>query len=127
MFDLTKQEKAILLFLSLSFVCGLGINAYKKSRPDLELSVQPYKVDFARSEADKFIQEQSQININSFEIDELTRLPGVGQKLAAMIVEYHKIHGSFRTKEELMQVKGIGEKKFEKIKDLIILNTDCHR
>ncbi|MBU4140388.1 MAG: helix-hairpin-helix domain-containing protein [Candidatus Omnitrophica bacterium] len=120
MFDLTRQEKIILIFLSLTFVSGLGISAYKKTQKRLELDVRPYEMA-ALQDADKFIAQQRFININSFEIDELTRLAGVGEKLAERIVEYHKLHGPFKSKEDLMQVEGIGGKKFEKIKDLIIL------
>jgi len=121
MFDLTKQEKIILLFLTLTFATGLGISSYKKSQKARQLSVRPYKIDSARTEADKIIEEERFVNINSFNIGELTRLSGVGEKIAARIVEYHKIHGPFRTKEELMQVKGIGDKKLEKIKNRISL------
>ncbi len=121
MFDLTKQEKIILIFLCLSFVTGLGVSAYKKSQQKVELSIHPYKIKTTRVEVDKFIEQHSSININSFKIDELRRLPGVGPKLAERILEYRKRHGSFKSKEELMRVKGIGEKKFEKIKSLIAL------
>ena len=121
MFDLTKQEKVILIFLASTFITGLGVSSYKKSQQSVKLQVQPYKINTAREEADKFIEDYSLININSLEIDQLNRLPGVGDKIAARIVDYRKRHGPFRAKEELMQVKGIGEKKFEKIKDLIIL------
>ena len=69
----------------------------------------------------KFIEQHSSININSFKINELTRLPGVGPKLAERILEYRKRHGPFKSKEEIIQVKGIGQKKFEKIKGLITL------
>jgi len=120
MFDLTRQEKAILVFLSLTFVTGLGIDSYKKSQRKRKLSVAPYEISVLR-EADRFIEQQRLVNINSFNMEELTRLPGVGEKLAVRIVEYRKIHGPFKSKEELMQVKGIGEKKFEQFKDLIII------
>lgn len=121
MFDLTRQEKIILLFLAFSFVAGLGISAHKKAQQRLELSIAPDQTTATRAQADRFIEQQRFININSFKIEELRRLPGVGEKLAAEIVAYHKLHGSFRAKEELMQVKGIGEKKFEKLKELIAL------
>ncbi|NQS99751.1 MAG: helix-hairpin-helix domain-containing protein [Candidatus Omnitrophica bacterium] len=120
MFALTKQEKVILIFLSLSFVSGLGISAYKKSQQKIELSVQPYKMA-ALQDADRLIEQHSKVNINSFKTDELTALPGVGPKLAERIIAHHRTHGAFRTKEELMQVKGIGEKTFEKIKGAIVL------
>ena len=49
-------------------------------------------------------------------IDELARLPGVGPKLGARIVEYRqKSGGSFKSVQELMNVRGIGEKNFAKL------------
>lgn len=120
MFDLTRQEKTILVFLTSAFVVGLGINTYKKTK-EIKLDVRPYKMTVSQEAADKFIAEERLININSLEIEELSRLPGVGVKLAERIIEYHRTRGPFRNKEELIQVKGIGRKKFEDIKDLIIL------
>jgi competence ComEA-like helix-hairpin-helix protein len=120
MFDLTRQERVILIFLTLSFVSGLGVSAYKKQKRGIQLSVRPYKIDALKA-ADNFIEQQRLININSLKVDELTRLPGVGQKLAQRMLEYRQLHGPFRSKAELMQVKGIGEKKFEQLKDLIAL------
>ena len=120
MFDLTKQEKTILLFLTSTFVIGLGINTYKKTQ-EIELDVQPYKMTARQEEFDRFIAEERLVNINSLKIEELSRLPGVGAKLAERIIEYQRTHGPFKNKEELMQVKGIGQKKFADVKDLIIL------
>ncbi len=120
MLDLTKEEKVILIFLALTFVTGAGISAYKKSAQKTELSVRPYKIE-ALKEADEFIEERRFININSANLDGLRRLPGVGEKLAERIVQYRSAHGAFPSAEELMQVKGIGAKKFEKLKDLIVL------
>ena len=121
MLDLTRQEKTILLVLVFSFVTGLSLSAYKKTQQKLNLNVVPYELKAAREKADKFIEQQGFININSLKIDELTRLPGVGEELARRIIEYHNLHGPFKTKKELIQVKGIGEKKFEKFEDLITL------
>ncbi len=123
MLDLTNQEKTILLFLTLSLIIGIGVNVHKKSNQGLELNVGPHKID-ALQDADRFIEQYRLININSSNIDELTRLPGIGEKLAQRIVDYHRRHGPFMNREELMQVKGIGEKKFERMKDLIILQAE---
>lgn len=59
------------------------------------------------------------ININTATADELTILPRIGPKIAARIVEYRNLHGNFTAKEDLIQVKGIGPKTFEKLKNLI--------
>lgn len=55
------------------------------------------------------------VNINTATIEELTALPGVGPTLAGRIVEYREKAGSFASVEEILNVKGIGEKNFEKI------------
>ncbi len=59
------------------------------------------------------------ININTAMAGDLTRLPGIGEVMAERIIDYRTKHGGFKSTEELMKVKGIGEKKFEKIKEHI--------
>ena len=55
------------------------------------------------------------VNINTASIEELSTLPGIGQGTAEKIIKYRSEH-TFKTTTELMKVKGIGEKKYEKIK-----------
>ena len=55
------------------------------------------------------------VNINTATLEELTTLPGVGPTLAGRIVEYREKAGRFASVEELLNVKGIGERSFEKI------------
>ena len=52
------------------------------------------------------------INLNTATAVELEKLPGIGQKVAARIVEYRQKHGPFKKVEELMNVQGVGEKSF---------------
>lgn len=61
----------------------------------------------------------SLLNLNSAESSQLENLPGIGPVLADRILEYRRDHGMFHTMEEIMNVPGIGEKKFESIKELI--------
>lgn len=65
--------------------------------------------------------EKKLISINSADIDELAMLPGIGEKTAEKIVEYRKEFGSFLNLEDIMNVKGIGKAKYEKIKGYIAL------
>ncbi len=62
------------------------------------------------------------ININQASSAQLALLPRVGAKAAERIVEYRKAHGSFGQTEELMEVKGIGEKLFLQLKPYIALS-----
>jgi len=57
------------------------------------------------------------VNINTANAAELDALPGVGAKTAALIVEYRQKNGPFTKVEDLMNVRGIGEKGFLKVKD----------
>lgn len=61
------------------------------------------------------------INLNTATIDQLETLPGIGRKTAERIIEYRTKAGSFKRIEELMNVKGIGEKSFLKLKPLIVV------
>ncbi|NPV27181.1 MAG: hypothetical protein HPY81_06990 [Firmicutes bacterium] len=62
----------------------------------------------------------SKVNLNTATAAELdARLPGVGPTLAQRIVDYRNQHGKFRSIEDLKNVSGIGEKRFQELKDLI--------
>lgn len=60
-------------------------------------------------------QPTAKVNINTASVEQLTTLPGVGPTLAARIVEHRQKAGAFRSTQELMTVKGIGEKNLAKI------------
>ena len=62
---------------------------------------------------------QGKININTATEEELDTLPGIGPSTAAKIIDYRKENGKFKNIEEIKEVSGIGDAKYEKIKDLI--------
>lgn len=61
------------------------------------------------------------INLNAATIEQLETLPGIGRKVAERILEYRTKSGGFKKIEELMNVKGIGEKSFLKLKPLVVV------
>lgn len=64
---------------------------------------------------------QGKVNINSATAEQLVEIPGVGESTANRIIEKRKELGSFKSLDDLLQVKGIGEKKLEKMKPFLTL------
>ena len=62
------------------------------------------------------------ININSATREELQQIPGIGPHTADKIVSWRKENGTFRKKEDIKKINGIGDKTFEKMKERIRVN-----
>jgi competence protein ComEA len=63
--------------------------------------------------------KQGKINLNKADENELQNLPGIGPSKAAAIMEYRETNGPFKSVEDLKNISGIGDKTFDKLKDLI--------
>ena len=70
------------------------------------------------------VTSASPVNINTASTSQIEVLPGIGARTAERIVEYRQKNGGFKKIEELMNVKGIGEKSFLKLKPLITVSAD---
>ena len=110
MLSLSKSERFFLLTLLILGLFLTGLLYYRKATPAPGFEI----ININESHA--------LININAATAIELERLPGIGPVLATRIVEHRESAGGFRDIEELKNVKGIAAKKFEKIKDLIIIS-----
>jgi competence protein ComEA len=62
------------------------------------------------------------VNINTADVSQLSLLPRVGAKAAQRIVDYRREHGPFKKTTDLMQVKGFGEKTYERLASLLTVD-----
>lgn len=106
----TKEEKIILLFLLATFIAGFGVSYYKKINPQKE---EVFEFSPEERPAEK-------ININKATADDLKKLKNIGPVLAVRIIRYRQKNGPFTSKEDIKNVKGIGNKIYDGIKDQIV-------
>ena len=110
MLNLERLERAAILILIAALVSGIGVMAYRKTRPPMAIDVTRF---------DTVGYDKHKININEADAGALMRLKGIGKVLAERIVEYRGSNGHFASIEGVKKVKGIGAALFETIKDEI--------
>ncbi len=108
MLNLTPEERRVILFLISVALLGLGINFALKVNSRITKLIR----------VDNHI---AKININKANLQELLSAPGIPPKLAKNIVAYRQTKGSFRDIEELKEIKGIGDYRYEKLKGLFFI------
>lgn len=116
-FDYSEQDSLFAEYDSAALISN--------KTPQKKVAVKKETFDFSENKSNlniKFVNRQICVNVNTANADELKTLPGIGSKTAERIIEYRKENGNFKSKEELLNVKGIGKKKLEKIKSLIEIN-----
>ncbi|HEC80102.1 MAG TPA: hypothetical protein ENI43_02490 [Firmicutes bacterium] len=87
--------------------------------PDRYIDIGPNGYEDARSDVTVSSYQGPIIDINKATVEELSSLPGIGDVLAGEIVRYRENAGGFRSKSELLNVKGIGYSKYDAIKEYI--------
>lgn len=128
MLNFTKKEQGILLFLIFGFIFGLFIRTYQihwSKLPENKGSLvfsnnggEPFETDVI---IDHKISETEnhRICVNNANQDELERLPGIGPVIAKRIISYRDKYGAYHSVDELLQIKGIGEKSLNRVKPYI--------
>lgn len=115
--NITKCEKILLLCTGgfLLVICGVCFREMAVGRSS-GWTVEPT----VSAEMEAWLPaDAGRININTASVELLKELPGIGDALAARIVEYREMYGHFGSPEEIMEVKGIGQKTYRNIEEMI--------
>ena len=76
-------------------------------------------IDSNNKDNDKTNNKNIKVNINTANQAELETLPGIGPSTALKIIEYRKENGKFNNIEDIKNISGIGDSKFNKVKEFI--------
>ena len=82
----------------------------------LKASPKEIKLKIGRMEANKLLTFSIPLDLNRVSVEDLRLIPGIGESLAREIVTYRQRRKGFRSVEELKNVKGVGEKKYQSYK-----------
>lgn len=111
--------------------CGVMLGIFiMQTRTAGTISVQRAAPDEPEEAVQTVAEEPSdaaddRLDLNTATAAELQELPGIGEVIAQRIIDYRDLCGRFLDPEQLMEVDGIGEAKYEKIKDLVtVRNTE---
>ena len=126
------KGSAVLIVLTLALVCFFGgfllgssrtgtqVQVLTEKSATLAPSIAPASTEQAREDEPEPEGEVTfPVNINTAGKKALMELPGIGETYAQRIIDHREKHGPFTEIEGIMEVSGIGEKRFENIKDYI--------
>lgn len=102
----------------MSFICAVLLTVSCHQAIGAEKNTEAPPVD--QIEATAAVVEK--IDLNNADITALAELPGIGPKIAERIDAYRQANGPFKSIDDLINVKGIGSAKFEKLKSLITVS-----
>lgn len=125
-----KTEEADLSKVNLAYVIEDGVQIYIPSITEVVNVGDNEKNEYIREDAGDGIiitsatqengeEKETQVNINTANLEKLQTLPGIGESIAQKIIDYREQNGKFETIDDIKNVSGIGESKFNNIKDKI--------
>ncbi len=114
-----KKHQWILLGITGVFLCLLVGIFVGRNLTNAYIPLNKVVTSTQHNNDESNIEPDMRIDINTASLQQLQLLPGVGEALAQRILDYRTEHGRFVSLKELMNVSGIGNKKFEQIEPYI--------
>ena len=110
MLNMARQERQVILFILTVTLAGLGLRYFLKVRQQPQL-------------LSCFDKNLGKLDLNAADAASLMKLPNVGEKLAARILELRREKGGFEDIEQIRGIKGMTAQRFNKLKDLVFAGS----
>lgn len=114
------SEEADTAYVNLAEKIAEGERIYVPTKEETEQGIY-FETEIGEIQADDGT-DSGKVNINTAGKEELMTLPGIGESKAEAILAYREAQGKFQSTDELMNIRGIKEGVYNKIKDLIVVN-----
>jgi competence ComEA-like helix-hairpin-helix protein len=108
MSDFTPEERRVAVFLLAVAFCGLTLNILAKFNSGVKKMICPP-------------MQLSRIDLNKISLEELIEVRCMPENLVQGILSYRRQHGDFRSLEQLKEVRGIGERRYERLKEIFFV------
>ena len=124
-----KKFAAGIILFAAAFSIVVFFERYANDKVEVETVAVDGDTDYIQASQEEAIEENTvkevidgKVNINAADVQTLATIDGIGEKTAQRIIEYRQENGGFASIENIMDVSGIGEKKFEDIKNSICVS-----
>ena len=119
MFSFNRKERFVLLGLTAALLIGAAVNLVERysgrDLPDFHVQKGAVAVPDRPGKTESVEQHTGPIDLNRASAGQLTRLPGIGPKIARRIVDDRNQRGPFKSVDDLSRVKGIGKKTLQRL------------
>ncbi len=114
------QERGLIVLVALAIIAaGISFLIPTVRRPQIP-PPREIVVPGVHLIVPRFLASAPKVDVNNAGVEELMRLPGIGEVLARRIVAYREEHGPFESVDDLENVEGIGEKTLERIRERVV-------
>ncbi len=121
--SLPLPERGLILLIAVALLATGVVFYLSRERPSGALQSEPIALENVLVVRPTF-HDARKVDLNTASVEELVRLPGIGEVLAGRIIAHREAHGRFASIDELVAVSGIGPVVLEGIRELVTVEAD---